>query len=359
MPHPRSVNHVTLGNLLRESQASKVQQFLCKDLSGVSPAVAAGICTNTSITDRSPRNLSSSEIAALCQQLRDDKGIKDPSATCLSPAGEYNLRLGVIKELRPNMVATFTEKPGAHEGHPFMVEAAVSLGGASVREGINVYRFANRIPLLFEVGADVVTRVATSKINWSQYHIDQKKDNVGVYVSIVSTRIPFKGTSKEYIGEDVTEMQVIVKKAIMACCQQLKVNLAARLHKRDEQERKKTLVKYIPDISNALLVVLKKMGDAEAEAAKNGYIKNKSKAKSSSSSSLSTSSSSALGNDSQRAKLVQDVMEGKLTETSLKNFLVKAVDRFEEESSLQVSLRLKGIFLYTVGILCNVERCIR
>lgn len=38
------------------------------------------------------------------------------------------------------------------QGHPFLVEAAVSIGGTQVREGINVYRFANRIPLLFETG---------------------------------------------------------------------------------------------------------------------------------------------------------------------------------------------------------------
>jgi len=69
------------------------------------------------------------------------------------------MRLGVLKELKPKMVATFSDKAGAHEGHPFLVEAAVSLGGSQVREGINVYRFANRIPLLFEAGADVVTQV--------------------------------------------------------------------------------------------------------------------------------------------------------------------------------------------------------
>ena len=28
----------------------------------------------------------------------------------------------------------------------------MSIGGTQVREGINVYRFANRIPLLFETG---------------------------------------------------------------------------------------------------------------------------------------------------------------------------------------------------------------
>jgi hypothetical protein len=30
--------------------------------------------------------------------------------------GEYNMRLGVLKELRPRLVATFSEKPGSCEG---------------------------------------------------------------------------------------------------------------------------------------------------------------------------------------------------------------------------------------------------
>lgn len=44
-----------------------------------------------------------------------------------------------------------SEQAAAFEGHPFIVEAGVSLGGQAVKDGINVYRFANRIPLLFEV----------------------------------------------------------------------------------------------------------------------------------------------------------------------------------------------------------------
>jgi len=31
-------------------------------------------------------------------------------------------------------------------------------------QGINIFRFANRIPLLFEQGADVVTRTALKRI---------------------------------------------------------------------------------------------------------------------------------------------------------------------------------------------------
>jgi DNA topoisomerase VI subunit B len=193
-PHPKSLNNITLTNLLQgqgqthggtsSSGAGSIEKFLTSELSGITSAVAARITASLGISQKPARSLQAAHVAALIQALRDEKQIKPPSAACLSPAGEYNMRLGVLKELKPKMVATFSDKAGAHEGHPFLVEAAVSLGGTQVREGINVYRFANRIPLLFEAGADVVTQVATKRINWSSYHIDPKKDNIGVYVSI-------------------------------------------------------------------------------------------------------------------------------------------------------------------------------
>ena len=46
---------------------------------------------------------------------------------------------------------------------------------------------------------------------------------VGVFVSLVSTKIPFKGAGKEYIGDDVEEMVGAVKHAIQQCGVQLKV----------------------------------------------------------------------------------------------------------------------------------------
>ena len=242
-PHPKALNNITMSNLLQSSRSQTIEKFLSSELNGISRPVATRIAETIKVTGVSPRSLTPANVAALIQLLRDEKQIKPPSAQCLSPAGEYNMRLGVMKELKPRMVATFSDKPGAHEGHPFLVEAAVSLGGSQVREGVNVYRFANRIPLLFEAGADVVTQVANKRINWSSYHIDPRKDNIGVYVSIVSTKIPFKGTSKEYVGEDVTEMFQSVKRALQGCCQQLRVNLAKSLALREEQERRKNLVK--------------------------------------------------------------------------------------------------------------------
>ena len=77
----------------------------------------------------------------------------ETEGAALRTAGEYNLRLGIGKEVQPELVATHQGEARVLEGHAFIVEAAVSLGGRDIRPGINVYRFANRIPLLFEVGA--------------------------------------------------------------------------------------------------------------------------------------------------------------------------------------------------------------
>ena len=52
-------------------------------------------------------------------------------------------------------------------------------------------------------GSDVITKTALKRINWSSYKINQSQDKVGVFVSIVSTKIPYKGAGKEYIGTDL------------------------------------------------------------------------------------------------------------------------------------------------------------
>ena len=53
----------------------------------------------------------------------------------------------------------------------------------------------------------------TSRVSrsWALYKIKQNLDKVGVFVSVVSTKIPFKGTGKEYIGDDIEEIAAAVK----------------------------------------------------------------------------------------------------------------------------------------------------
>lgn len=252
--HPSSVNNLVVQQLLERTDETSMSKFLEKELSSISLSVAKRICVECGWdVGINPKKLSDRQITKLVQVLRTVQLFKAPDGSCLSPLGEYNLNLGIRKVLHPEYVATARDRPCAYEGHPFIVEAAVSLGGKDVKEGINVIRFANRIPLLFEAGADVSTKVAQTKIKWSSYKIDHKKDRIGVFVSIVSTKVPFKGTGKEFIASDINEISTSVKRALQSCCQQLRTHLQKRNAIRDQKERKSRLAKYIPDVTRALI----------------------------------------------------------------------------------------------------------
>jgi DNA topoisomerase-6 subunit B len=180
-----------------------------------------------------------------------------------------------------------------------MVEAAVSLGGRDVKPGLNIFRFANRIPLLFEPGSDVVSKQA-QEVDWGRYKIEKGTARVGVFVSVVSTRVPFRGTGKEHIAEDVKELAeearrigqrawlaMLTRAAGAACADQESAAAvrapavqearqapgalptqaqlgfartdACRLQlAKQRKARKKALTRYIPDVARAVFAVLAK-----------------------------------------------------------------------------------------------------
>ncbi|PON51672.1 DNA topoisomerase VI, subunit B [Trema orientale] len=268
--HPSSVDLLLIKRLIAETSKQNLLQFLQHEFVNIGKAYAERLIGEMG-PDFNPKmtvkSLTSQQIVRIHQLFRQAK-FDDPCGDCLSPAGEYNLRLGIIKELHPDMVATYSGSAQVFEGHPFIVEAGVSVGGKDVKQGLNIFRFANRIPLLFEQGADVVTRTALKRINWNSYKINQTQDKIGVFVSIVSTKIPFKGTGKEYIGDDITEIASAVKSAIQQCCIQLKTKIVKKMQAREQQERKRNLSKYILDATGAVYEVLREMAQSHASKKK-------------------------------------------------------------------------------------------
>ncbi|XP_048228904.1 DNA topoisomerase 6 subunit B isoform X3 [Ricinus communis] len=268
--HPSSVDLLLIKRLIAETSKQNLLHFLQHEFVNIGKAHAERLIGEMG-PEFSPKmavkSLTDQQIVRIHQLFRQAK-FDDPAGDCLSPAGEYNLRLGIIKELHPDMVATYSGSAQVFEGHPFIVEAGVSVGGKDVKQGLNIFRFANRIPLLFEQGADVVTRTALKRINWASYKINQMQDKIGVFVSIVSTKIPFKGTGKEYIGDDITEIATAVKYAIQQCCIQLKSKIMKKIQAREQQERKRNLSKYIPDAAGAVYDVLREMAQSQTSKRK-------------------------------------------------------------------------------------------
>uniref|UniRef100_A0A0D9XBZ6 DNA topoisomerase VI subunit B transducer domain-containing protein n=1 Tax=Leersia perrieri TaxID=77586 RepID=A0A0D9XBZ6_9ORYZ len=210
--------------------------------------------------------------------------------------------------------AKFDDPSGnVFEGHPFIVEAGISIGGKDVKHGLNIFRYANRIPLLFEQGADVITRTALKRINWSSYKINQQQDKIGVFVSIVSTKIPFKGTGKEYIGDDITEIASAVQSALKQCCLQLKSKIVKKLQARERQDRKRNLNRYIPDVARAIMETLGEIAD-ESPPKRPRY-------------------------DKEDEELLEKVNSQEVTEMTFRDCLTQHVEQVDYEMALEYAMQ--------------------
>lgn len=97
--------------------------------------------------------------------------------------------------------------------------------------------------------------------------MNNKTDKLSVFVSLVSTKIPFKGTGKEYIGDDKGVLHDAIKKCITACCVQIRRRMVAMAAAREKADRKKQLSKYIPDVSRSFMALLRNMADTDAAGA--------------------------------------------------------------------------------------------
>jgi DNA topoisomerase-6 subunit B len=354
--HPSSVNDLLVSGLIdiakEKASTSTLLPFLMTQFSCVDKGKAMSVIDalgNSFSSDMKIEQLTPKQVHEITRQLAVHK-FAPPSGDCLSPAGEYNLRLGIMKELRPDLVATHSGAVSVFEGHPFIIEAGIALGGVGT-EGLTVHRFANRIPLLFEGGADVATRTATTRIPWSNYKIDANKDKVGVFVSLVSTKIPFKGTGKEYIGDDITEIQEAVKDALQHCCLQLRAKLVLSSAARARANRKKNLTRYIPDVVRAIMASFKSMSSRRkeqaeaAEAAEDAdgvaVIDGDDDGALASSASQQPLSGNKRGRDGQLLHrqritgLLKDADSGKINDQTLSTQLMTAVEKADLDAALE------------------------
>ena len=331
--HPSAVDLETIRSLMRGTKAKNMRSFLSTEFTSINTALADRLlaeCGHGITAGGDPKTLTGPQVMAL-HRLFSAAKFPPPSGECLSPAGEYNLRLGVVKELRPELVATYCGPPCACGGHPFMVEAAVSLGGKDVKPGLNVFRFANRIPLLFEAGSDVIVKQAAD-IDWGRYRVDKATAKIGVFVSLVSTRIPFRGTGKEHIAEDVTEIAEEVRKAIQHCASQLSKKLAKREAAKQRKARRKALQRYIPDAARAIYSVLSKMVDRTTHSP----AKRRRLAAAAAGAMGMRGDDPMEGADDPSMDLLDAVKGGSVTEATLRTKLEQHIEQADADTALEV-----------------------
>ena len=190
--------------------------------------------------------MSNSELVRLSDALQKFTEFKPPDPTCLAPLGEEPLERGITKSLAPDFCAIVQRPASAYSGFPFVIEAGIAYGGGVPAEGLRVYRFANRIPLLYDEGSDVVLKVI-GEMDLPRYKI--KGDPPLVVVShICSTRIPYKTVGKENVAD-----RIEIERELRLALQHLFRKLAAYMSKKGQAEsarkRANMYIKYVPLIA--------------------------------------------------------------------------------------------------------------
>ncbi len=190
--------------------------------------------------------LSNQELVNLSDALQKFEDFMAPDSSCLAPLGAEPLEKGIKKFFNPDFSAVVQRPASAYSGFPFIVEMGIAYGGDIKSGGPHVYRYANRIPLLYDEGSDVVLKVV-NETDWGRYKI--KGEPPFIIVShICSTRIPYKTAGKENVAD-----RPEIERELRLSLQLLSRKLAAYMSKRGQadmaKKRANLYAKYIPQIA--------------------------------------------------------------------------------------------------------------
>ena len=204
-PHPYGVELGRMMSMLKMTEARTLQSFLSNEFSRVGSGTSKTICENAKLLpNTSPDNMTREMIEQLINGIKNTKLIAPPT-DCISPIGAELLEKGLRKEVNAEFYATTTRPPSVYRGNPFIVEAGIAFGGnQSAEEPVNLFRYANRVPLLYQQGACAVSK---SVINtaWRNYGLSQSRGALPIgpctiVVHIASVWVPFTSESKEAIA---------------------------------------------------------------------------------------------------------------------------------------------------------------
>ncbi|MDR3783215.1 MAG: DNA topoisomerase VI subunit B [Candidatus Nitrosotalea sp.] len=228
-------------------QGDTLITFLTKRFQRVGPTTAVKFCEFAKFKpDKRIGSMTNEELVKLADALQKFEEFLAPDPSCLAPLGEAPLSKGIMKFFNPEFAAVWQRNASAYSGFPFVVEMGIAYGGDIPPSGLKVYRFANRIPLLYDEGSDVVLKIV-NETEWSRYKI--KGDPPLVIVShICSTRIPYKTVGKENVA-DRPELERELKNALQYLARKLAVHMSRKGADDMAKKRANLYSKYVPLIA--------------------------------------------------------------------------------------------------------------
>ncbi len=265
-PHPYGVELGVLYKMARQTEQKKITEFLRNEFSRVGPAAAREIVKKAKLSvNLRPGQLTLKEAERLHEAINSTKLLAPPT-DCIGPIGEEKLIDGLKRVVDAEFYSSCTRKPAVYRGNPFLVEAALAYGfkdtssnGEDKEPMLQLVRFANRVPLLYQQSACAIYK-AVLETNWRNYGLSQSRGAlpagpVMLMVHVASVWVPFTSESKEAIAH-YPEIIKEIKLAIQECGRKLGMHVRRQKRIREEMVKRSYIETYLPHIGEALRDIL-------------------------------------------------------------------------------------------------------
>jgi DNA topoisomerase-6 subunit B len=260
-PHPHGIELGTLKRMLSAHANSPLEIFLIENFSRVGKKSAEEITVAAKLVGAAKvKTLQPADHKRLLSAMQSVAIPAPPTTQCLSPIGEDLIRQSLDKEFQLDFVAARTRPSSVFSGHPFVVEAAIGYGGKLTSEDrALILRFANRVPLLYQPGACVITNTIAG-VNWKQYSLAQQTLPMGpviILVHVASTNVPFTSESKDAIAS-IPEIEREIDLALKELGRELKLFLSRRQKNKVAEDRARAICAIIPEIAAKVSEIVEK-----------------------------------------------------------------------------------------------------
>ena len=253
-PHPHGIHLGQLQRMLKEADERKLTSFLRHNFSGVSMRAAKEILGKAELEEgRTPVRIKADEAQAMLDSFQEVKLLAPPT-DCLSPIEEILIKKGLSKAIDSRFASTVTRKPAVSQGNPFQIEVGLVFGGDLAADGpIEVLRFANRVPLMYQQGGCLLTK-ALESVDWKRYGLEHPggkglpKGPAAVLIHLASTNVQFTSEAKEAVSDN-EEVFEEIRKAMLEVGRGLKNHLKKSKQRKKAQEKFDLINIILPEIS--------------------------------------------------------------------------------------------------------------
>jgi DNA topoisomerase-6 subunit B len=296
LPHPADMDLQTLKKAIMNFMNNKttLQGVLSASFQKMSSEKAKEIIAKTGLENKPADKYSENELIEIVKVCKHTN-FQQANTDHLSPIGEEILTAGMTSEytivtmkeaiaaaegtnapdvqrpqitvriLKPSLTA-YASRTCVINNRPTIVECGIAYGGDI--PSFKLYRFANKIPLLYDEGSDVAREVVseveinkmgiTKKEAKEQFaNVEVKSDRavellpLHVFFHICSTKIPYKTAGKESIASE-GELKKYMKYCLSELYRKVSAQIRKELRLKEAASRLNLYKFYIPLVISAI-----------------------------------------------------------------------------------------------------------